>query len=180
MSKSPHNNSKSFWRKSAVLTFFPVNNCRISSEDPPLIPSKPPLESAIAFSNTSDPFFSEREGYLFDICKGVEGGISLPLLDKYYVDDYKLPNDSIVSGYCAGVNIRLKNDTFQVIKVGKGSEFWAGKCKFRVVKVEPRQFLDSTKTDILFPHVVFQLLELPKFCPCQNKKLRKFDLEQNK
>ena len=133
------------------------------------------------YASSAEFTFSEREGYLFDICKGLKGGIVLPFLDKYYVHDYKLPNDSITSGYWAGVSILdFKNDTAYAIRVGKGSEFWAGKCKFRVIKVEPRKLWNSTKTNLIAPHVLFQLLELPKFCPCQNKKLRKFDLEQNK
>lgn len=106
-------------------------------------------------------------------------GLVIPKDKDYYLHEYKLPNDSITSGYWAGVNIcDLNNDTFQVITIGKGSDFWAGKCKFRVIEVEPRKlWSDSTETDFIFPHVVFQLLELPKFCPCQNKQLRKFDLK---
>ena len=132
------------------------------------------------YADGNDPTFGEGQGYHFDICKGLECGIVLPFLDKYYVHDYKLPNDSITSGYWAGVSIfDFKNDTAYAIRVGKGSEFWAGKCKFRVIKVEPRKLWNSTKTDLIPPHVSFQLLELPKFCPCQNKKLRKFDLERD-
>jgi hypothetical protein len=130
-------------------------------------------------SNASDPFFGEGQGYLFNFCKNEEAIIIFPSLPKYYVNEYKLPNDSIANGYWAGLSIHnLKNDTFQVITLGKGSEFSAGKCKFRVVEVEPRKLWDSTETDFIAPHVLFQLLELPKFCPCQNKKLRKFDLER--
>ena len=132
-------------------------------------------------SNASDPFFREREGYLFDFCKNEEAIMGFSYLPKHYVNEYKLPNDSIVSGYTASISFNnMQKDSTQHIRVGKGSEFWAGKCKFRVIKVEPRKLWNSTKTNLIAPHVLFQLLELPKFCPCQNKKLRKFDLEQNK
>jgi hypothetical protein len=131
------------------------------------------------YANSDGPTSNERPGYLFEICKGLECGIVLPYLPKYYTREYKLPNDSVVSGNWAGVNIHdLKKDTAYSILVGKGSEFWAGKCKFKVLEVEPRQLLTKDSTDLILPHVKFQLLKLPKFCSCQNKKLKELDLEQ--
>ncbi|BDS12619.1 hypothetical protein [Aureispira anguillae] len=130
-------------------------------------------------SNGDDPIFGEGKGYLFPICKGWECGIVIPKYEDYFIGEYTLPNDSMASGYWAGVTVSdLKKDTSCTYRVGKGSEFWAGKCKFRVVKVEPRRILNSTKTGFIGPSVVFQLLKLPKFCPCENKKLKKFDAVQ--
>lgn len=132
-----------------------------------------------ARSDANDPFFRARTGYLFDICKGKECGLVLPDMEKYYIDEYKLPNDSIVRGYWAGVSIHdLKDNSAYSITVGKGSEFWAGKCKFRVLEVEPRKLWSADSTDLIAPHVKFQLLELPKFCPCANKKLKQLDIEK--
>ncbi|BDS14021.1 hypothetical protein AsAng_0047840 [Aureispira anguillae] len=47
-----------------------------------------------------------------------------------------------------------------------------------MLEVEPRRVWNEDTTNLMVPYVVFQLLELPKFCPCENKKLRKFDAAQ--
>ena len=134
--------------------------------------------SRYARSDANNPFFRDRTGYLFDICKGKECGLVLPNMEKYYIDEYKLPNDSTVRGYWAGVSIHdLKDNSAYSITVGKGSEFWAGKCKFRVLEVNPILHWNEDSTDLIAPHVKFQLLALPKFCPCANKKLKKFDVD---
>ncbi len=130
-----------------------------------------------------DPIYGASRGYHFPIVmkKNIYGGLAIPRTSEYYIRPYKLPNDSMMIGYWAGMNIMdHKNDTTYAFRIGAGSEFEVGKCKFRILKVEPRVFVDSTTHKRSKPYVLFQLLELPKYCPCENRKLRKFDAQKRK
>ena len=124
--------------------------------------------------DTSQPFFKEKKGYLFTLCKNVKCGLVLPTEQKDFTKAYKLPDGSTKNGYWTGLNIHHQKDSIQTILAGAGTEFWAGKCKFRVVEVEPRVLRDSGLNRI-GEYVKFQLLEVPNHCTTCNQALQQSD-----
>jgi hypothetical protein len=124
-----------------------------------------------------NPIFSESSGYSTDFCKEDNIAVGFVRNEKYYRKEYILPNDSIAFGYIAGIQFgdRFNIDSIEKKTIGKGSEFEAGGCTFRVVRVEYGNRYNSDTMTTRRPFVLFQTLKLPKYCWCQNKKLRKFD-----
>ena len=128
-------------------------------------------------SYVKNPIFSESSGYSTDFCKEDNIAVGFARKKERYAKQYILPNDSIAFGYTAGMNFlsRIQADTIVTMRVGKGSEFGAGGCTFRVVRVEYGNRYNSDTMTTRRPFVLFQTLKLPNYCWCQNKKLRKFD-----
>lgn len=132
------------------------------------------------YADGDDPIFGEGAKYFFDLTKNSEAMLIIPKDSQNYILSYKLPTDSTVAGYWAGINIDdYQKDTSYVFRIGVGSEFEIEQCKFRVLKVSHRYY-DSDTYKLHSSYVLFQLLELPKYCPCENRKLRKFDAQKRK
>lgn len=125
-----------------------------------------------------NPIFSEDRGYSFNLCREDDIRVGFARDIRHGKSNYILPNDSAAFDYTAGLSfVRYINDSITLVNllVGKGSEFEAGGCLFRVVKVEYRTKYDSDSMYTLKPFVLFQTLKLPKYCICQNRKLKKFE-----
>ncbi|WMX16838.1 hypothetical protein [Aureispira sp. CCB-E] len=108
--------------------------------------------------------------------KEVKIMISMPKNEAYFISTYHLPSDSILTGYFAIISFdNGKKD----IKVGKGSEFEVEKCKFRVLEVDPYYHYDSLTNDVWGESVTLQTIAYPKFCPCQNAQLRRYEKKES-
>ncbi len=123
-------------------------------------------------ASTKDPVITHRGEHLFELCKNVKISVGFPKLEKDFVEEYKLPNDSIAVGYTVGISFDSEK---KGIIVGKGSEFEVGKCKFRVLEVDPYYHYDSLTNDVWGESVTLQTIAYPKFCPCQNAQLRRYE-----
>lgn len=82
----------------------------------------------------------------------------------------KLPNDSIM--HIIGINF-IDNDSTIIVR--EGSEFYYVQNKYRVRKVIPKFFWIDGVLENISQGIQLQLLETPKYCKCQNKKLKAFD-----
>jgi hypothetical protein len=84
---------------------------------------------------------------------------------------YTLPDKSTKEGYT--MRLYLQKDS--TIIVGKDSEFRIEKKKYKVIRVIPKFYwIDGIQQNIS-QGIYLQLLETPKYCKCQNKKLKAFD-----
>jgi hypothetical protein len=81
-----------------------------------------------------------------------------------------LPNDSSI--YVIGIDF---TDDDSTIIVQEGSEFYYVQNKYRVRKVIPKFIMGDGRLQNISQGIYLQLLETPKYCKCQNKKLKAFD-----
>lgn len=125
-------------------------------------------------ANAKNPVITHHKGSrLLKLCKNIEVIVGIANVEKYFVGEYNLPNDSIATGYIAGISF-LDNKKERIV-IGKGSEFSAGKCKFRVLEVDPYYHFDSLTNDVWGESITLQTISYPKFCPCQNAQLRRYE-----
>jgi hypothetical protein len=95
-----------------------------------------------------------------------------------YKNTYRVNEDSIAYGYTANV-LYIDRDSVFSIDVGAGTEIEIGRCRFRIIKVYPTNYVDTIHDNIyLYDKVGIQALSFPKKCHCENSVLRKFDREK--
>ncbi len=124
------------------------------------------------------PTFSIGNNYPTTICSKEEITVTFwnrsPYTDSSYMEEYLLPNGSEEFDYVARItygNRRKKRDTSHYVMVGKGSEFFVEKCKFRVLHVEPRTLYDSVTQKTDGEWLTLELLNCPTiFCDCRELK----------
>ena len=84
-------------------------------------------------------------------------------------DTIQLPNDSVI--HVLGIDF----DGDSIIAVQKGTEFFYAQNKYKVHEILTKpMWIDGVLTNIS-KGMYLQLLEIPKHCKCQNKRLKKFD-----
>ncbi len=90
---------------------------------------------------------------------------------------YAVKADSVALGNVATI-MYVDRQPFESIVVGAGSEFEVGKCRFRVLKVYPPNYIDTIYDNFhLRSKIALQALSFPKRCRCENKALQRFDEE---
>ena len=90
-------------------------------------------------------------------------------------EEYQVNADSRAFGYVA-VICYADRESLLHIRVGAGSEFAVGKCRFRVLKVYPFSYEDPVTGSVsLSNKVALQVLSYPKRCRCKNKALKAYD-----
>jgi hypothetical protein len=110
------------------------------------------------------------------LCKDTKIMVGMPKSEDNFIGTYKLPNDSIETGYFAVIAF---DNGKEEIRVGEDSEFEVEKCKFRVLEVAPYHHYDSLTNDISGESITLQIIASPKFCPCQNARLKEYEEGEN-
>lgn len=118
------------------------------------------------------PIILLTDGSMRRLTKEKDIGILFESLPRNNWKPYQLPNDSMVVGNTVFIST---GPEVPALLVGKGSEFELGKCKFRVLYVDPDYRYDSIKQDAYGEFIMLQTIAYPKFCPVQNAQLRKFE-----
>lgn len=133
---------------------------------------------AYIFVDPQEPVVTYSKGSHWGrLCKETKIMVGMPSNEDDFIGTYKLPNDSIVSGYFAVVAFDNGQEN---ITVGKDSEFQVDQCKFRVLEVSPYHHFDSLTNDVLGESITLQAIAYPKFCPCQNAQLKKYEKRENR
>jgi hypothetical protein len=119
------------------------------------------------FSNLGCPVIATSDNFvvLHDWKKFRVGAIEQELSNKYEISD-----DSINTT----IGIAFIDDDSTII-VKTGSMFSYAKNKYKVIKIFSKQAWVDGERKSLSSGIALQLLETPKYCKCQNKKLKAFD-----
>jgi hypothetical protein len=89
--------------------------------------------------------------------------------------EYQVTPDSVHYGY-VGVLHYIDRKPVLSVNVGAGSEFRVGSCWFRVVKVYPPHYKDTTENGIFwYNNILLQTLEVSKGCRKVNNYLKAYD-----
>ncbi len=132
----------------------------------------------VKYMLSETPVFVEGQGYTTKLCDKSNEEIGIRLSEeKYY---YQLANDSTCYDYTATISY-YREEKPLYIRVGRGSEFEIGKCRFRVIQVFDPLTIETVinkqngKALDIYNVLALQLLEAPKRCACANKKLQAYD-----
>ena len=117
-------------------------------------------------------------GYRIDICDEQDGDIRIRISEEAH--SYRIRADSMGYGYTAYIAFHGKKNR-EGIRVGAGSEFEVGKCRFRVIKVFDPWTWDTVRNPLgdevryLHQMLAIQLIKAPSRCGCANRSLKKYE-----
>ena len=95
-------------------------------------------------------------------------------------ESYEIAEDSMGYGYVGIICYSDRPDLLH-IRVGAGSEFEVGKCRFRVIKVFDPWTWDTVRNPLgdevryLHQMLAIQLIKAPSRCGCANRSLKKYE-----